>query len=79
MFSPDETQIKTLFSDLRYYLHLDLEILTSYCDPLKCTLSSPRFIFSNQMEEFISIQRVEVVSFSICIGQDKQKKLSVKF
>ena len=39
-------------------LHLNLEILT--CDPLICTMRSPRFIVSNQMEEFISIQRVKV-------------------
>ena len=35
---------------------LNLEILT--CDPLKCTMNHPRLIVSIQMEEFISIQRV---------------------
>ena len=28
------------------------------CDPLKCIMSNPRFIESDQLEEFINVQRV---------------------
>ena len=36
-------------------VHLNLKIVP--CDPLICIMNHPWFIVSNQMEEFISIQR----------------------
>ena len=38
-------------------IHLNLEVLN--CDPLLYTLNHPRPIVPNQMEEFISLQRVK--------------------
>ena len=41
-------------------VHLNFEVLTS--DPLICTMNLPSLTVSNQMEEFISKQRVNQVS-----------------
>ena len=52
--------------------YLNLEIIT--CDPLLYTMNHPRFIVSNLMEEFVSIQGLTGLKLRAC---NKKKKILI--
>ena len=42
-----------------------LEILI--CDPLRCLMNHPRLIVDNQMEEFISLRRMNLINVPVYV------------
>ena len=57
-------------------VHLNFEILT--CDPFMCTMYHPRLNVSSQMEEFISIQRVDLKFCSSGSMRVKRREMKIE-